>query len=155
VAAIGHGSDVAEWEAWLTAFGSTVRRVRLFLGLTQQQLAEIAGVSQGSISRVERLAAAATPLLTVVRVQTALRTALAGVDPGLLSPDLRRFIEGQPAMLGTTLPPSEGGAVVHDVVLDTVMRIVRRVPPAQRPAFLQIVEAAAAALLRPMESGAA
>lgn len=154
MAAIGHGADVAEWEAWLTAFGSTVRRVRLFLGLTQQQLAEIAGVSQGSISRVERLAAAATPLLTVVRVQTALRTALAGVDPGLLAPDLRRFIEGQPDMLAGTLPAADG-AIVQDPVLDTVMRIVRRVPPAQRPAFLQIVEAAAAALLRPMESGAA
>jgi transcriptional regulator with XRE-family HTH domain len=155
VAAIAHGADVAEWEAWLTAFGSTVRRVRTFLGLTQHQLAEIAGVSQGSISRVERLAAAATPLLTVVRVQTALRTALSAVDPSLLSPDLRRFIEGQPDVLAGALPATQTGAVVQDPVLDTVMQIVRRVPAAQRQAFLQIVEAAAAALLRPVESGAA
>ncbi len=150
VAAIGRGEDVGEWEAWLSAFGSAVRRVRLFLGLTQQQLAQLAGVSQGSISRVERLAAAATPLLTVVRVQAALRSALAGVDPTLLSPDLRRFIEEQPDAL-TVSRPATGGAVVQDAVLDTVMQIVRRIPPAQRPAFLQIVEAAAAAILRPAE----
>lgn len=155
MAAIGQGQDVGEWEAWLTAFGSTVRRVRVFLGLTQQQLAQIAGVSQGSISRVERLAAAATPLLTVVRVQTALRTALVGVDPSLLSPDLRRFIDAHPNTLGAGQLPAETDPVVQDQVLDTVMRIVRRVPSAQRPAFLQIVEAAAAALLRPIESGAA
>jgi transcriptional regulator with XRE-family HTH domain len=150
VAAIGRGEDVEQWEAWLTAFGSAVRRVRRFLGLTQQQLAQLAGVSQGSISRVERLAAAATPLLTVVRVQAALRTALAGVDPTLLSPDLRRFIEEQPDALTVARPAMEG-AVVQDAVLDTVMQIVRRIPAAQRPAFLQIVEAAAAALLRPAE----
>lgn len=151
MAAIGRGEDVEEWEAWLSAFGSAVRRVRLFLGLTQFQLATLAGVSQGSISRVERLAAAATPLLTVVRVQAALRAALAGVDPALLSPELRRFIEEQPDASSVTRPAMARGAVVQDPVLDTVMQIVRRIPVAQRPAFLQIVEAAAAALLRPVE----
>ena len=43
----------AQWKEWMRAFGRQERRIREFLGLSQEQIARLAGVSQGAVSRLE------------------------------------------------------------------------------------------------------
>ena len=64
------------WSAWMAALGGRVRRVREFAGLSQEQLARAAGLSQGAISRLELAKGLGTPLLVVVKVQAALAAGL-------------------------------------------------------------------------------
>src|SRR5215468_12718486 len=81
------------WHEWMRGLGRHARRMREFLGLTQEQLGRRAGVSQGAISRLEAGRGLATPLLVVVKIAGALQQALAGVDQAMLSPEARRMIE--------------------------------------------------------------
>src|SRR5262245_49212375 len=62
-----------EWGEWMRAFGRQERRVREFLGLSQDQLARLAGVSQGAVSRLEAGRGLATPLLVVMKINLVLR----------------------------------------------------------------------------------
>ena len=55
--------------------------MREFVDLSQDQLARVAGVSQGAISRLELAKGLATPLLVAVKVWTALAAALRTIDP--------------------------------------------------------------------------
>ena len=48
--------------------GQRIRKAREFLGLSQDQLARLADVSQGAVSRVEAGRGMATPLLTFVKL---------------------------------------------------------------------------------------
>src|SRR5262245_25196597 len=76
----------------MVGLGRQARRVREFLGLSQEQVARLAGVSQGAVSRLEAGRGLATPLLVVVRLNLAFRNALAQYDPELLSPEARRLL---------------------------------------------------------------
>src|SRR5262245_27726772 len=77
----------------MRAFGRQERRVREFLGLSQDQLARLAGVSQGAVSRLEGGRGLATPMLVVLKISLAMRRALLEVDPALLNDDLRLALE--------------------------------------------------------------
>src|SRR6476646_2563227 len=82
-----------DWRAWMLAFGRQERRVREFLGLSQEQLAKSAGVSQGAVSRLEAGRGLATPLLVVLRIHRTLHRALRAIEPSLLNEPLRRALE--------------------------------------------------------------
>src|SRR5262245_48335111 len=82
-------ANATDWARWMRGLGEQVLRVREFLGFSQEQLARIAGVSQGAVSRLENGRGVATPLLVVTKVSAALRTALGRVDPELLSDEAR------------------------------------------------------------------
>src|SRR5262245_63526823 len=88
-----------DWSRWMHELGAQVLRVREFLGLSQDQLARLAGVSQGAVSRLENGRGMATPLLVVTKTCHALRHALAHMDRTLLSSEARRIVE-----TGVTLP---------------------------------------------------
>ena len=68
--------DKAEWQAWMRSLGLQVRRVREFVGLSQEQVARTAGVSQGAVSRLEAGRGLGTPLLVILKVRLALTRAL-------------------------------------------------------------------------------
>jgi DNA-binding XRE family transcriptional regulator len=70
-------TDVARWRDVMKLLGYHVRRLRDFLQLSQAELAQRAGVSQGAISRVESGRHLDTPLVTYARV------------PSPVSPELR------------------------------------------------------------------
>ena len=72
--------------------GAQVLRIREFLGLSQEQLARLARVSQGAISRLENGRGLATPLLVVLKTCGALRAALMQVDQEILSPEARKLV---------------------------------------------------------------
>lgn len=42
-----------EWKLWMRELGAAIRRGRELLGLSQHQLATMAGISQGAVSRLE------------------------------------------------------------------------------------------------------
>src|SRR5689334_16226107 len=56
----------------LAAFGKVIRRARHRAGLSQQRLADLSGVSQTSISRVERAKAAHIPIDSILAIQEVL-----------------------------------------------------------------------------------
>ena len=128
--------------------GSTVRRIREFVGLSQERLARMAGVSQGAVSRLEAGRAVATPFLVVAKIHTALDRALAGVEPAAVSDDLRlRFDPGRFWSSGDgATEQGADDAASHDHALEELVVRYRHLPPTRRATFLAIVRAALGAL---------
>jgi len=132
-----------EWREWMRDLGRQIRRGREFLGLSQEQLARLAGVSQGAVSRLETARGLATPTLVVLRVSRVLAGELGKIQPGVMDADLRTMrsvlVPSDEAMLEST--------TVHtDPHLEELMDIYRKMAPAQRPAMLAILRAAVSAL---------
>jgi transcriptional regulator with XRE-family HTH domain len=75
--------------------GREVRRLREFVGLSQERLARASGVSQGAVSRLEAGRGLATPLLVAVRIRLALIEALRAVDVALLRDELRQMVDDE------------------------------------------------------------
>src|SRR5258705_13029788 len=82
-----------DWREWMRGLGRQARRIREFLGLSQAQIARAGGVSQGAVSRLEGGRGLATPLLVVVKLNVAMRRALATYAPDVLSPEARAILE--------------------------------------------------------------
>ena len=125
--------------------GAQVLRVREFLGLSQEQLARLAGVSQGAISRLENGRGLATPLLVVLKTCGALRSALMHVDQEILSPEARRLL-----VVGAHIP-GEGDTYpsftpTHDPGVEELLRLYNGLSLRQREQLLAVLRAMAAAL---------
>src|SRR5262245_10588152 len=73
------------WAEWRRRLGRQVRRLREFIGLSQEQLAALAGVSQAAVSRLEAGRGLATPLLLLMKLYVPLAHALRGLDSSLLN----------------------------------------------------------------------
>jgi transcriptional regulator with XRE-family HTH domain len=132
-----------EWREWMRDLGRQIRRAREFLGLSQEQLARVAGVSQGAISRLETARGLATPTLVVLRVSRVLAAELGKVDPSMMDSDLRT--------MRNVLRPSqdslpEARSVNADPHREELLDIYRRKAPGQHAAQLAIIRAAVAAL---------
>jgi transcriptional regulator with XRE-family HTH domain len=134
-----------DWGRWMRELGEQVLRAREFLGLSQDQVARIAGVSQGAVSRLEHGRGLATPLLVVSKIAAALRAALAQVDPELLSRDARRIVEE-----GMSLPDTGGGLLgarlAHDDGVGELLRLYHGLSERKRQQLLSVVRAMATAL---------
>lgn len=77
-----------DWHHWMQALGNRVRRARLFLRLSQAQVANMAGVSQGAMSRLEHGKGLETPMSVVLRLHGAIAASLRQCDPALLDAEL-------------------------------------------------------------------
>jgi transcriptional regulator with XRE-family HTH domain len=136
-----------DWREWMRAFGRQERRVREFLGFSQDQIARLAGVSQGAVSRLEAGRGLATPMLVVLKINLALRAALREVDPALLNDELRRVLT-----IDERISPPIGDVgfnalpITKDPILEDLVRLYRGLPDRQRNTFLSVVRAAADAL---------
>jgi transcriptional regulator with XRE-family HTH domain len=133
-------SRSVDWVGWLDALGAQNRALREFLGLSQNELARLAGVNQASISRLEAGRGLSTPIVVAVKVHRALVERLRRVDPALLRDDVRR-------MLGRTRR-REGAvpATADDPELAELLALYRGLDARERPALLAVVHAAAKAL---------
>jgi transcriptional regulator with XRE-family HTH domain len=144
----GNGSnDDPDWSGWLKGLGRQARRVREFLGLSQEQVARRAGVSQGAVSRFEGGRGQATPLLVVMKVNAALRSAVSATDTDILSEDVRNLL-----LLTDRVPSwsaSREPAITKDPDLEELVRLYRDLPERQRQRLLTVVRATAAALGAP------
>jgi len=136
-----------DWREWMRGLGRQARRIREFLGLSQEQIARRAGVSQGAISRLEGGRGLATPLLVVVKLNVAMRRELVGYDPELLSPEARDILEKTDLYL-----PDDGTngfaeyPLAKDVGVEELVRLYRGLPEKQREKLLAVVRATASAL---------
>jgi transcriptional regulator with XRE-family HTH domain len=139
----GSGAQL-DWSSWIKGLGKQARRVREFLGLSQEQVARVAGVSQGAVSRFEGGRGLATPLLVVMKVNAALRNAVSSMDTDMLSDDARNLLLLNEHMPGwnESAPP----AITKDPELEELVRLYRDLPERQRQQLLTVVRATAAAL---------
>jgi len=138
---IGSGAQLA-WSSWIKGLGKQARRVREFVGLSQEQVARTAGVSQGAVSRFEGGRGLATPLLVVMKVNAALRSAVSVVDRDLLSEDARGLL-----LMDANVPDDDGAPpITKDPELEELVRLYHDLPERQRQRLLAVVRATAAAL---------
>src|SRR5262249_3441678 len=115
-------SNGIDWGRCMRRLGEQVLRAREFLGLSQDQLARLAGVSQGAVSRLENGRGLATPLLVVTKISAALRVALSQVDPELLSPAARRIVQEGFSLLDTPTALSSTGPE-HDQAVEELLHV--------------------------------
>ena len=140
------------WREWMRALGRQVRRTREFLGLTQRELAQRAGVSQGAVSRFEGGRAMSASFLTIVRLNVALAQALGTIDPSTLSEEARRylrfieFLAVPPDAANTAETPVAERELTTDPGSEAWIGLYRRVSPRIRAALLALALAAAEAL---------
>lgn len=137
-----------EWSRWMRGLGRNSRRIREFLGLSQEQLARLAGVSQGAISRLEAGRGLATPLLVVVRIQLAFQASLARFDRSLLSPEAVHLIDLDHTI--GLVPVADGILEVPrsaDPYVDEYIHTYRDLSDRQRQTLLSVVRATATALM--------
>ena len=134
--------SVHDWERWMTGMGRYTRRLRELAGLSQEELARRAGVSQGAVSRLEMGRAVHAPLIVVMKVNAAMRRALSELDPSLLSTETRRLM-AVPAR-GVPGGESEFEAIplTPDPRLTELVRLFRRVPPRNRGKLVALVRTA-------------
>jgi transcriptional regulator with XRE-family HTH domain len=133
-----------DWREWMRGLGRQARRIREFLGLSQEQIARLAGVSQGAVSRLEGGRGLATPLLVVVKLQVAMRRALSAYDPELLSPEAREIMEQTDRQM-----PNGNFAeypLAKEPGIEELVRLYRSLPERQRDKLIGVVRATAAAL---------
>lgn len=141
-------NNQTDWKKWMRDFGRQERRVREFLGLSQEQLARLAGVSQGAVSRLEAGRGLATPMLVILKINLAVARALRALDPALLNEDLRRALDFEHLL---SPPIGEIGfdatPITSDPDLEELVRMYRDLPDRQRATFLSVVRATASALV--------
>jgi transcriptional regulator with XRE-family HTH domain len=131
----------------MVGLGQNRRRLRELLGLSQEQLAKIAGVSQGAISRLEAGRGLATPLLVVMKINVALKHALRGLDSTIFSDEFSRLND-----IDERIETSPPGADFKDVEflkdreLEEMIRTYQDLPDGQRRTLLSVIRAVSSAL---------
>lgn len=133
-----------DWAGWIRQAGTQVRRAREFLGLSQEQIARLAGVSQGAVSRVEAGRGMATPVLTFLKLQLVVTRALRQIDPELLTDDVRGILD---AATVVSPPVEEMGSrlfpLLRDPGVERIIRVYQSLPERERQGFLSVLDAAA------------
>ena len=140
------------WQQWIQDLGRQMRRTREFLGLTQQEVARRAGVSQGAVSRFEGGRALSTPFLAIVRINVTLAQALGALDGSTVSEDARRYRQYMDLLATpaeTREPngtPVSARALTADSESEAWLRLYWGVAPQRRASLLTMARAAAKAL---------
>jgi len=140
-------NETADWREWMRGLGRQLRRVREFLGLSQDQVARLAGVSQGAVSRLEAGRGLATPLIVVLKVHLVLTRALRAFDPALPEEEVRATL-GLESLIA---PPNgvdnhEPMPVTRDADLEMLVQLYRTLPERQRRTLVAVVRATAGSL---------
>jgi transcriptional regulator with XRE-family HTH domain len=142
---LGHGRP--DWPGWMRQLGRRLRRVREFLGLSQDQVAKLAGVSQGAISRLEAGRGLATPMLVVMKVHVVLASALAQLDPNVLDDQLRQSLD-LGGLVSGTLAGDAPVAITKDRHLEEIVQLYRGLTERQRRTLVAVVRATATSLAK-------
>jgi len=124
--------------AWFRNLGAQTRALRELLGLSQERLAVLSGVSQGSISRFERGAGRSTPAIIVFRVAVALaRQCRAHNQTALVEPLVRILDDLETLVPGTVV--TDLPVLVRDPQAAQLQILFRDAPPRAREAVLSIL----------------
>lgn len=138
----------------MRALGRQNRAIREFLGLSQEEVARRAGVSQGAVSRLEAGRGMSTPLLVVMKVGRVLWEAIAALGPGVLRDDV-----GRVAALPLPLAEEIGDVSAFptgetDPELAELLALYGSVAPGQRRALVNLLRATSESLTPPHQTGA-
>ena len=136
--------------------GHRLRHLREALGLSQQKIARGAGVSQGTVSRLERGRGVAVPFLAVLRVVDAMASQLRAKDPGVLSEPTRRWLGLQRELatmrgVGIDIPTQ----VYRDDELENVVCTFVRLLHTERAVVAAVLKGLAENHAAPSDTGAA
>jgi transcriptional regulator with XRE-family HTH domain len=118
-----------EWGGFIQAFAETVKEIRMMLGLSQQDLANRAMTSQGTISRVESGLHPDVPFITVMKLLLTLSSDTKLI-PEALRPqtrDLLGFIDVlRPIVPGLQASPPEPAFANLLLTLQSLTQTQRR-----------------------------
>ena len=152
----GRGTSSKQtWRQWITEFGAHVRRVREFLGLSQEQVARAAGVSQGAVSRFEGGRGLSTPFVGIMKINLALAHALKELEPDLLTDEVRRFMKHLEVLklpddaatpVGPVGPNFKKIQLSPNPELLQVIELYYELPESKRQAFIAVMTATISAL---------
>lgn len=138
-----------EWSRIIVAVGVTVRDLRTLLGWSQQELADRAVTSQGTISRLESGQHADTPFHSVVVVMRTLGAGATALDL-TVSPTTRALLT-----FAQSINPTFEVVEPPDPNLVRIARTFNRMLPRQRVAFMRLVSAVADLASRDEQRGVA
>jgi DNA-binding XRE family transcriptional regulator len=140
-------ADEAGWEEWMRGMGRYTRRLRELAGLSQEELAGRAGVSQGAVSRLESGRAVQTPLIVVMKINTAMRQALAALPREAWTAETVHIMDDVAArripVRGTGF---DAVPITPDPLLTKMVKIFWSVPPRHRAHLVAVLEAMCAML---------
>jgi DNA-binding XRE family transcriptional regulator len=136
-----------DWEAQLIRdLGRWTRRVREFLGYSQDKLAKLADVSQGAVSRVEAGRGKATPLLTFTKINQVFAKALSEIDSSMLTTEAQAMLERARHMAQPVSPVP--GLMLVDPILERMINTYHTLPQRERQGFVTVLDATATSLSR-------
>jgi DNA-binding XRE family transcriptional regulator len=136
-----------DWEAQLIRdLGRWTRRVREFLGYSQDKLAKLADVSQGAVSRVEAGRGKATPLLTFTKINQVFAKALSEIDSSMLTTEAQAMLERARHMAQPVSPIP--GLMLVDPILERMIYTYHTLPQRERQGFVTVLDATATSLSR-------
>jgi transcriptional regulator with XRE-family HTH domain len=138
----------ADWEAQMIRdLGKWTRKVREFLGFSQDKLAKLADVSQGAVSRVEAGRGKATPLLTFTKINQVFAKALSEIDPAMLTKDAQEMLE-RARYMAKPVPDHHqlSSLALLDPVVAQVLAEYQSLPERAKPGFLTVLRATATSL---------
>src|SRR5207244_4864515 len=139
--------ETVDWREAMRDLGRQLRRVREFLGLSQDQVARLAGVSQGAVSRLEAGRGLATPMMVVLKVHRVLTRALRAFDPAIPDEEVRATL-GLERLIA---PPTDSGSreplpITRDADLEMLVHLYRTLSERQRRTLVAVVRATVSSL---------
>jgi transcriptional regulator with XRE-family HTH domain len=139
--------DAAEWRRWMQTLGQRLRRLRELARLSQEQLARLAGVSQGAVSRLETARGMATPMIVVMKISLALTGRLRALGASHDDPELREAVDAEDALLRPLAGDGEHALrIAVDAELEELVRVYRDLGSRQRTPLLAVLRAVSSVL---------
>lgn len=125
-----------EWQGFIKALAETVRELRYMLGLSQNDLANHAMTSQGTISRIESGQHPDVPFITVVKILLTLSSDTR-LTPEALKPPVRALLNFAEMIrqFGLSVPSSSPS----DPVFLSLLLAFQSLNQTQRRAFVRLV----------------
>lgn len=139
-----------EWDGFIKALAETVKELRMMLGLSQQDLANRAMTSQGTVSRVESGLHPDVPFLTVMKLLLTLSS-----DTRLLPEALRPQTKDLLAFIDVLRPIVPGLQVSPpDPAFANLLLTFQSLTQPQKRAFVRLVQPIAKYLAEASSDGA-
>lgn len=140
----------AAWRQRLTEFGAEGRRLRKRLGLSQEDVARTAGVSQGAVSRFEQGRGVAIPFVGLLKIHLVLARAVKRLDPKLRTDEMEQILRRLDVLHVADDPrlpawpvreTTDDFDLSSDEHLARVIRDWSDLPERKRRAFVAVIEA--------------
>lgn len=139
------------WRDWMRTFGAHLELLRRFFGLTQEELAAEANVTEGTVRRLEEGLLLELSFVDVIRINRTLAHRLRSVDPALLAPEVQGFLQHLDylALPDEQGPPAPGGVTIQrfqmfaDPTVVELLELFLPLPRERRPILIEMLRTVA------------